>query len=88
MSINAKCTITVSNEEYEAGTEHEIVFSVTKNASSTGVFSGMPGAFIRSVVEGSANLATEEALRKLKAMKGDILFDHERTPKPQTKKVS
>lgn len=77
MSINVKCTIVVSDEEYEAGTEHQEIFTIFRNASSTGTFSSIPGAFVRSLIEGSANMATEEALKRLKAIKGNILFDDE-----------
>lgn len=77
MSVVVKCTIEVTDEMYEAGTKHQEIFTVFRHASSTGTFSGIPGAFVRSLVEGSARLATDEALNRLKAIKGSILFDDE-----------
>lgn len=79
MSVQVKCTIEVTDEQYEAGTKHQEIFTTEGYASSTGVFSGIPGAFLRSIVEGAATTATREALARLKAIKGNILFDDEET---------
>jgi hypothetical protein len=72
MSILVKCTITVSNEQYEAGTKHEEIFTVWQNASSTGVFSGTHGKIIKHLIESASNMAVEQAVDKLQVMKGDI----------------
>jgi hypothetical protein len=78
MSISVKCTIVVSEQQYEAGTENQEIFTILRHASSTGKFSGTPGVFVRSLIESASNMAAGEALERLKAIKGDIQFNDEK----------
>lgn len=72
MSILVKCTITVGNGQYEAGTKHEEIFTVWQNASCTGVFSGTHGEIIKNLIESAGDMAIKQAVDKLQAIKGDI----------------
>ena len=72
MSLLVKCTITVSNEQYEAGTKYQEIFTVWNNASSTGVFSGTHKEIIKHLIESAGDMAIKQAVDKLQAIKGDI----------------
>lgn len=70
VSVTVTCTIKVEDSGYDSSSVGEI-FTVFRHNASTGSFSSLPGAFIDNLIEGAAEHTKQQALDKVKLIKGD-----------------
>ena len=70
MSVVVKCTIEVSEQEYELGTENREAYTVSQHATSTGTFAEAHPHLLEKLIDGATERAAMAAKDKLKVLKG------------------